>query len=253
MPMSTPKPDVSSYSWIGHEERQCAAQPGVAGGRTPRSLRSLGCSTLSAKVVRQQETHVADSLETLKAELERFGQANDAATNERPRRMLNITRDTGEFLAVLVRATAARRVLEIGTSNGYSTLWLADAARGIGGSVTTVEFAEYKIGLASANFARSGLSPFITLVHDDAGRLLQRSDPSAYDLIFLDSERPEYPGWWPHLRRVLRSGGLLIVDNATSHVEQMAPFVALVTADAGFATCLVPVGNGEFLAVKTSS
>jgi predicted O-methyltransferase YrrM len=72
-------------------------------------------------------------------------------------------------------------------------------------------------------------------------------------LIFLDSERPEYPGWWPHLRRVLRPGGLLIVDNATSHVEQMAPFVALVTADARFVTCLVPVGNGEFLAVKTSS
>jgi len=77
--------------------------------------------------------------------------------------------------------------------------------------------------------------------------------PGADDLIFLDSERPEYPGWWPHLRRVLRPGGLLIVDNATSHVEQMAPLVALVTADPAFATCLVPVGNGEFLAVKTSS
>ena len=59
-----------------------------------------------------------DTLATLKTELERFGAANDAATNERPRRMLNITRDTGEFLAVLVRATSARRVLEIGTSNG---------------------------------------------------------------------------------------------------------------------------------------
>lgn len=196
---------------------------------------------------------MSDPLETLKAELERFGEASDAATNERPRLMLNITRDTGEFLAVLVRATAARRVLEVGTSNGYSTLWLADAARAIGGSVTTVEFAEYKVGLASANFARSGLSPFITLIHDQAGRLLQRSDQSAYDLIFLDSDRQEYPGWWPDLRRVLRPGGLLIVDNATSHVEQMAPFVALVTADPEFATCLVPVGKGEFLAVKTSS
>ena len=196
---------------------------------------------------------MADPFETLKAELERFGEANDAATNERPRRMLNITRDTGEFLFVIVRATLARRVLEIGTSNGYSTLWLADAARGIGGSVTTVEFADYKIRLASANFARSGLSPFITLVHDDAGHLLQRSDEGVYDLIFLDSERQEYSGWWLHLRRVLRSGGLLIVDNATSHVEQMAPFVALVTADPAFATCLVPVGNGEFLALKTSS
>ena len=122
----------------------------------------------------------------------------------------------------------------------------------IGGSVTTVEVAEYKIGLATTNFARCGLSPFIKLVHDDAGRLLQRSDPGAYDLIFLDSERPEYPGWWPHIRRVLRPGGLLIVDNAISHVDQMAPFVALVTADPQFATSLVPVGNGEFLAVKGS-
>lgn len=194
-----------------------------------------------------------ETLQVLLAELERLGEANDAATTDRPRRMLNITRDTGAFLAVLVRAIAARRVLEIGTSNGYSTLWLADAARGIGGSVTTVESAEYKVGLATANFARAGLAPFITLVHDDAGRLLERSDPSACDMIFLDSERPEYPGWWPQLRRVLRPGGLLVVDNATSHVEQMAPFVALVTADPGFANCLVPVGNGEFLAVKAST
>ena len=195
---------------------------------------------------------MGDPLEVLKAELERFGEANDAAMNERPRRMLNITRDTGEFLSVLVRATLARNVLEIGTSNGYSTLWLAEAARSIGGSITTVEFADYKVRLASTTFSRSGLSPFITLVHDDAGHLLRQGDAGAYDLIFLDAERPEYSGWWPDLRRVLRPGGLLIVDNATSHAEQMAPFAALVKADPAFTTCLVPVGNGEFLAVKAS-
>lgn len=191
-----------------------------------------------------------DSLELLKAELERFGVANDAGTDDRPRRMLNITRDTGELLSVLVRATEARRVIEIGTSNGYSTLWLAEAARAVGGSVTTVEISEYKIGLAAANFARSGLSPFIRQVRDDAGRVLHQSADGAYDLVFLDSERPEYPGWWPHLRRVLRPGGLLVVDNATSHVEDMAPFVALVGSDPEFVTSLVPVGNGEFIAVK---
>ena len=76
-----------------------------------------------------------NQLQSLLAELEQFGRANDSETTERPRRMLNITRATGEFLAVLVRATGARRVLEIGTSNGYSTLWLADAARVIGGAV----------------------------------------------------------------------------------------------------------------------
>ncbi len=195
---------------------------------------------------------MAESLQALLSELERFGEANDNATAERPRRMLNITRETGEFLSVLVRATAAQRVLEIGTSNGYSTLWLASAARATGGAVTTVELADYKVGLARQNFSRSGLAAYITLVQDDAGRVLERAVDAAFDLVFLDAERPEYPGWWPHLKRVLRTGGLLIVDNATSHPEQMAPFVALVKNDADFTTSLVPVGNGEFLAVKAA-
>ena len=196
---------------------------------------------------------MGDALETLKAELERFGQAHDAATSDHVRRMFNITRDTGQLLGVLERATSARRVLEIGTSNGYSTVWLTEAAKALDGSVTTVELADEKIKLASDNFARSGLSPFITQVHDDAGRFLERSEKSAYDLIFLDSERSEYIGWWPNLRRVLRPGGLLIVDNAMSHAEEMAPFVALVSAVRDFAACLVPVGKGEYVAVKTST
>jgi predicted O-methyltransferase YrrM len=190
-------------------------------------------------------------LQSLLTELEQFGKANDSEITERSRRMLNITRDTGEFLAVLVRATVARRVLEIGTSNGYSTLWLADAAHVVGGTVTTIESAAYKVELATQNFARSGLASYITLVHNDADLVLGRAADGAFDLVFLDSERAEYVGWWPHLKRVLRPGGLLVVDNATSHAEEMAAFVALVEADTSFTTSLVPVGNGEFLAVKT--
>lgn len=78
---------------------------------------------------------MTEPLDVLLSELERFGQENDRAISERPRRMLNITRDTGEFLSVLVRAIAARHILEIGTSNGYSTLWLANAVRATGGTV----------------------------------------------------------------------------------------------------------------------
>ncbi len=189
-------------------------------------------------------------LDELKAELERFGQRNDEAQPERALRMLNITRDTGEFLSVLVRAAHALRVLEIGTSNGYSTLWLAEAAQAIGGRVTTVEIADSKIQRAAETFHRSGLSKHIHQVHDDAGRVLELCGDSAFDLVFLDSERPEYPAWWPHLRRVVRPGDLLVVDNATSHPEQLAPFMDLVNADPAFTTCLATVGNGEFMAVK---
>ena len=196
---------------------------------------------------------MTESLQQLLSELEQFGETNDSKIADRPRRMLNITRDTGEFLSVLVRATNAKHVLEIGTSNGYSTLWLADAVRAIGGRVITVELSEFKLGLAARNFARSGISPVITQHHGDAGRFLAAATGASFDLIFLDSERSEYPGWWPDIKRVLRRGGLLVADNARSHPEQMAPFVAVVEADADFTACLVPVGNGEFLATRSAT
>jgi len=195
---------------------------------------------------------MTESLQVLLSELERFGDANDDATAERPRRMLNITRDTGEFLSVLIRATGARRVIEIGTSNGYSTLWLAHAVSATGGTVTTVELSDYKVELARKNFSRSGLADWITLIHDDTARVFERADAESHDLIFLDAERTEYPRWWPHLKRIIRPGGLLVVDNAIApRPEEMAPFVAIVNADADFTTSLVPVGKGEFLAVKS--
>ncbi|MBV8656434.1 MAG: O-methyltransferase [Burkholderiales bacterium] len=190
------------------------------------------------------------SLANLLTELERFGAENDNSVHERPRRMLNITRDTGEFLAVTVLATRARDVLEIGTSNGYSTLWLAQAAQMQQGHVTTVEYSAYKLSLAAHNFARSGLAEVITQLQGDAGQVLDAAKTASYDLIFLDSERSEYVDWWPNIKRVLRPGGVLVADNAVSHAAEMAAFMAQMNKDAEFATCLLPVGNGEFVATR---
>lgn len=194
---------------------------------------------------------MTETLQSLLHELEAFGVNNDAVVAERPRRMLNITRDTGEFLSVLVRATNARRILEIGTSNGYSTLWLAQAALSINGRVTTVELSAFKHNLAARNFARSGLAGVITQVLGEAGEFLNASSSASYDLVFLDSERAQYSGWLASLKRVLREGGLLVVDNATSHASELAPFVELVTRDNHFTCCTVAVGNGEFLATRS--
>lgn len=191
-----------------------------------------------------------DTLTALLAELENFGETNDISATERGRKMLNITRDTGEFLRVLILAMGARHILEIGTSNEYSTLWLALAANQTGGHVQTVELSEYKIGLAAQNFARSGLGQYITQIHGDAGHALAQGRTGEMDLLFLDSERKEYVGWWSHIKRVLCPGGLLVVDNATSHAGELQAFVDVVRADPNFVTSLVPVGNGEFMAVK---
>jgi predicted O-methyltransferase YrrM len=166
--------------------------------------------------------------------------------------MLNVTRETGQLLALLVRATGARRVLEIGTSNGYSTIWLAEAALATGASVTTVERSADKARMAAGNFARGGLAPVIDLVQEDAAVVLSRLADASVDLLFLDAERAEYPGWWRDLTRVLRPGGLLVADNAVSHAGEMARFRELLSDDRRFTACIVPVGNGELLAVKGS-
>jgi predicted O-methyltransferase YrrM len=182
-------------------------------------------------------------------ELEEFGETNDAATDDRSRKMLNITHDTGVFLTLLIKASKCKNVLEIGTSNGYSTLWLADAV-GPGGSVTTVERAPDKIEMAERNFQRSGLGPRIQQITDEAGRFIASRGAGEYDFIFLDSNRGQYADWWPSLQRVLADGSVMVVDNATSHAHQLEDFNKLVAASEGYLSSLSPIGKGELVILK---
>lgn len=190
------------------------------------------------------------ALEQLKRELEHFGEQNDGAQHSRGSKMLNITRDTGELLAVLVQTRGAQAVLEIGTSNGYSTLWLAEAVKRLGGRVTTIELDEGKRTMAAANFERAGLAPWIEQLAGEAGTLLPTLPTAAYPLIFLDSDRLYYQAWWPEIQRLLAPRGLLVVDNAISHEDEMREWMAQVRRDPDFLTSLVPVGKGEWLVVR---
>ncbi|MDE3088387.1 MAG: O-methyltransferase [Chloroflexota bacterium] len=194
-----------------------------------------------------------EKLAALLKELELFSNANDSRATDRGEKMLNITPDTGAFLALLVRALRARRILEIGTSNGYSTLWLAYAVRSLEGRIVTVEKSRAKSEMAQANFARAGLAMWIEPHLIDAGSFLKAQPPASFDFVFLDSDRGEYVAWWQDLQRVLASGGMMVVDNAVSHAGELQEFTAAVRAASGYLTALVPVGKGEFLILKESS
>jgi predicted O-methyltransferase YrrM len=189
-------------------------------------------------------------LRSLLRQLEDFAGENDARVSDRRQMMLNITPETGELLAILVQATKARRVLEIGTSNGYSTLWLADAVRAIGGSVVTIEVSEAKADMARQNLECVGLSHWVHLEVMDAGQFLGRYAASQFELIFLDSDRKEYSAWWPSLQTALAAGGMLVVDNAVSHAGEMKEFIEQVATTPGWRSVVVPVGKGELLALK---
>jgi predicted O-methyltransferase YrrM len=192
------------------------------------------------------------ALQELLDELYAEGREHDAAKEDRLARLRNVEPDTARLLSVLVRATGARRILEIGTSNGYSTVWLADAARATGGGVLSVEVEPERTEQARANLARAGLEAFVELRVQDAAETLAAAEDDAYDLVFLDAERPAYAGYWPELVRVLRPGGLLVVDNVISHADQVAALRALVAADERVSEADAPTGAGALLVVMSS-
>jgi predicted O-methyltransferase YrrM len=183
-------------------------------------------------------------------ELHRHGVEHDADKADRLERLRNLEPDTAALLALLVRATGARRVLELGTSNGYSTLWLADAVASNEGSLTSVELDPERTTQAAQNLVQAGLRSVVDLRIQDAGDTLRQSDDGEWDMIFLDAERPAYVGYWPDLVRVLRPRGVLAVDNVLSHAAELEEFRALVSADERVSEALAPTGAGALLLVR---
>jgi predicted O-methyltransferase YrrM len=184
-------------------------------------------------------------------ELYAHGRAHDESLKDRLMRFRNVEPETAELLGVLVRSMSAKRVLEIGSSNGYSTIWLADAAEAIGGTVLSLEIEAERTAAAHDNLEQAGVDQFVELRTQDAGEALAAFANGAFDLIFLDAERPQYVSYWPDLLRVLRDGGLLVVDNTLSHAKELVDFSELVYSSGGVTSTLVTVGAGVLLIVKS--
>ena len=181
--------------------------------------------------------------------LAEFGEDNDARETARPKRMLNITRDTGRLLWILVTAMGATRILEVGTSNAFSTIWLADAARSTGGRVTTLELSPEKIALARANLRTAGLEGVVEIIEGRAADTLSAL-PGRFDVVFLDADRPSYLAYLELVVPKLRPGGMLIADNATSHAHELQDYLRRVKSHPQLFAVTVPIGNGEEIALK---
>ncbi len=190
-----------------------------------------------------------DWLDALQAIWEE-GERQDAVATERSRKNLFITPDTGRFLYQLVRSKNPAQVLEIGTSNGYSTLWLALALRDQPGLITSLDILAAKQAQASANLERFGLAGKVSLELTDAGDWLRAAPDASIDLVFLDADRSRYAEYWPDLQRVLRKGGLIVVDNVLSHADECAEFIGQVLATNGYLAETYPIGKGQFVIVK---
>jgi predicted O-methyltransferase YrrM len=178
------------------------------------------------------------------------GQAHDRSLADKLERFRNLEPSSAQLLGVLVRAGGAQRILELGTSNGYSTIWLADAAEATGGSVTSVDLDAQRVEQARASLRQATLEKIVELRHQDAADALRESEDEHWDFVFLDAERPAYASYLADLVRVLAPGGMLAVDNALSHEQDLVEFNRLVEDEPCLTQTVVPVGAGLRLAVR---
>ncbi len=181
-------------------------------------------------------------LSAILAEIEAFGQQNDATQADRSNRMLNLEPETAHLIGMLIRLGRRRRVLEIGTSNGYSTIWLAWAV-GASGRVTSLDRSAAKHALADQNLKRAGLRDRVELITGDATEIV-RNLAGPFDTVFFDADRISAPAQLQILLPRLSPGALVLADNALSHPDEIAPYLASLERFPVFDRLVVPVGKG---------
>lgn len=182
-------------------------------------------------------------------ELYESGQENDAREQERSKKMLNLEPDTAQLLRILLGSSKRTRLLEIGTSNGYSTIWLAWTVAAHGGRVVSIDHSAEKQKLADTNLRRAGLREVVDLRCGDATEIVE-SLPGPFDCVFFDADRYSAPAQLHALLPKLTPDVLLLADNVLSHPGEIASYLQALEALPDFERVVVPVGKGLSVAYR---
>ena len=154
----------------------------------------------------------------------------------------NVDKEVGKLFSILIKASRARNILEIGTGVGYSTIWLSVAAGENQGKVLTIERDSGRAEAAGEYFRKAGLIN-VNILNGDALALLQNLDEK-FDFVFIDAAKEEYIDYIKAIYAKLMKPSLIVADNAISHVEAVSDYLNYVRSDKNFTTVLIPIRAG---------
>src|SRR5258707_11813658 len=182
-------------------------------------------------------------------EIERFGLSHDPVKADRKQKMLNLERPTAELIHILLVSSGRKRVLEIGTSNGFSSIVIGATLQSINGAVplTTIEQDPLKVAGARTNIAHANLSFIVQVIQGSATEVVNEL-AGAFDCGFFDADRLSAPEQLEILLPKLEPDVLLLADNVLSHPEEVEAYIAAVEQLPGFVSIIVPVGKGLHIA-----
>ncbi len=163
----------------------------------------------------------------------------------------NICPQIGALLNIMAKAVQARRVLEVGTSNGYSTIWLAEGIREQNGKVVTIDIDGSKLKLARENLSRAGLEQFVEFRLGDALDIIPQLE-GQFDLVFLDADKSEYYQYLRLSLDKLKDNGLVVAEDVTVYAGMMPDFLREISHSDRLETVIIPYDDGISISRKKS-
>jgi len=164
--------------------------------------------------------------------------------------MMNVPVQDGRLLRLLTEAVAAKHVVEIGTSNGYSGIWFCLALRKTGGRLTTFDIDKRRASLAQKSFKRAGVSGMVTQVLGDAHKKVSVLK-APVDVVFIDADKEGYEDYLKKLLPLVRPGGLILAHNLSMPASGIAAYRKAVAADPNLETLLLHMqGPGVGVTMK---
>jgi predicted O-methyltransferase YrrM len=159
--------------------------------------------------------------------------------------MWNISPSEGLYLYNLVVKHHLKRGLEIGTSNGYSGIWIASGMRATGGHLLTLEIDEERAELARENFEAAAVTPYVTLDRVDALQEIPKLQ-GPFDFVFIDASKSDYVRYLQMVLPLVPQGGVIVAHNVTDMADELQDFIERVKADRELNTSFVDPGPGGF-------
>jgi caffeoyl-CoA O-methyltransferase len=184
-----------------------------------------------------------DRIRAVLARLEEEDRAEREAGLPSAQRSRQVARTTGQFLFSFAAPQTDCEVLELGSSRGYSTIWLAAGVRHLGGRVLSLEHDPAKCEAWRRNVAEAGLDATADLVEGDAFETLPAID-DVFDVVFLDAEKEQYEALFEIARTKLEPGAVVIADNVLSHAETLGAYSEARQADPTLESVTVPLDRG---------
>ena len=162
----------------------------------------------------------------------------------------NIAPENGQFLSILIRSIHAQNVLEIGTSNGYSAIWIAEALKETGGRLITLEFDPTRAAEAEAHLQEAGLDNIVDVRIGNALDEIPKCD-AVFDLVFLDAEKNEYRRYLELALPNIRTGGLIVADDTVTMRDEMPDYIEFIFSTPMLRSVDIPLDDGIILSYKT--